>query len=208
MLKALSQSRSVGRITLGIGGDNPIFRQVLGICSVLAVTNLVVNSALMAVGLVFTTSLSSLTVSLLRRATPRRIRMMTQTLIIASYVIIFKTIIDAYVPAIAANLGAYVGLIITNCIVMGRCEAFANDNPPLVALADGFGAGVGYSLVLVAVAVIRELLGFGSVGGVRVLGSWWTRWTVMVTPPGAFFVLAALVWIVNAVWKQRDEPKK
>jgi len=198
----------VGRIKLGIGGDNPIFRQVLGICSVLAVTNLVANSALMALGLVFTTSLSSLTVSLLRRSTPHRIRMMTQTLIIACYVIIFKTVIDAYLPEIASNLGAYVGLIITNCIVMGRCEAFANDNPPLVAFADGLGSGIGYGLVLLVVAFIRELLGFGTVAGLPVLGGGWTRWTVMVTPPGAFFVLAALVWIANSVWKQRDDRKR
>ena len=203
MLRALRQSRSLGRVRLGIGGENPIFRQVLGICSVLAVTNLVVNSALMAVGLVFTTSLSSLTVSLLRRHTPRQVRMMTQTLVIACYVIIFKTVIDAYLPEIAGNLGAYVGLIITNCIVMGRCEAFANDNPPLVAFADGLGAGIGYSLVLLTVAAIRELMGFGTLAGAPVLGSWWTRWTVMVTPPGAFFVLAALLWIANALWRPR-----
>lgn len=202
MFGRIRQSREVGRLKLGIGGDNPIFRQVLGICSVLAVTNLVVNSALMALGLIFATSMSSLTVSLVRSFTPRRIRMMTQTLIISSYVIIFKTVIDAYLPEISSNLGAYVGLIITNCIVMGRAEAFANDNPPLVSFFDGLGAGVGYGGVLMMVAAVRELLGRGTLGGATILGDWWTRWTIMVAPPGAFFVLAALVWIVNAVWKK------
>jgi len=205
MLRELRQTRSFGRFEQGLVADNPIFRQVLGICSVLAVTNLVVNSALMAVGLVFTVSLSSLTVSLLRRLTPRRTRMMTQTLIIACYVIIFKILIDRYLPTISAQLGAYVGLIITNCIVMGRCEAFANDNPPVVAFFDGIGAGLGYGGVLLLVAFIRELLGRGTVAGATVFGDWWTRWTLMVTPPGAFFVLATLVWVFNALYGKKEK---
>jgi Na+-transporting NADH:ubiquinone oxidoreductase subunit D len=206
MLGALKRSRAYGRLDEGLTGDNPIFRQVLGICSVLAVTNLVVNSVLMAIGLIFATSLTSLTVAALRRITPHSTRMIAQTLIIACYVIVFKTVIDAYQPAIAANLGAYVGLIITNCIVMGRAEAFANYNPPAISFFDGVGAGLGYGLVLVAVALVRELLGFGTIAGRPVLGSWWTKWTLMVTAPGALFVLATFTWIVNAVWRPKARP--
>jgi len=123
-----SETRKI--ITDGIWRNNPIFRQVLGICSTLAVTNLVVNTVVMCVALVFTLSLSAATVSLLRKFTPRNIRMMVETLIIAFYVIVVDLVLKAYWPEMSTNLGPYVGLIITNCIVMGRCEACGNINPP------------------------------------------------------------------------------
>ncbi len=155
----------------GLWKDNPVLRQVLGICSVLAVTNLLVNTMVMCAGLIFTASMSSLTVSLLRKYTPMRIRMMAQTLIIASYVIIVDIVLKAYLPDISEALGPYVGLIITNCIIMGRCEAFARHNPPLPSSLDGVAVGLGYTFVLSTIAVVREALGFGTLFGYRV-GIW------------------------------------
>lgn len=189
----------------GLWKDNPVLRQVLGICSTLAVTNLLVNTIVMNLGMVFTLCMSSLTVSLLRNHTPVRIRMMVQTLIIASYVIIVDITIRAYLPDIGEALGPYVGLIITNCIIMGRCEAFARNNPPMPALIDGLAVGLGYALVLLIIAVFRELLGFGTLFGFRVMPKGFTPWTVMIMAPGAFFALGILIWIFRTIYPQINE---
>ncbi|MBW1996944.1 MAG: NADH:ubiquinone reductase (Na(+)-transporting) subunit D [Deltaproteobacteria bacterium] len=189
----------------GLWKDNPVLRQVLGICSTLAVTNLMVNTLVMNAGLIFTLSMSSLTVSLLRKYTPMRIRMMVQTLIIASYVIIVDIVIKAYLPDISEALGPYVGLIITNCIVMGRCEAFARNNPPLASLVDGIAVGIGYALVLMAIAIVREPLGFGTLLGYRIMPQDFTPWTIMIMAPGAFFMLGIYVWIIRAYFPQTGQ---
>jgi Na+-transporting NADH:ubiquinone oxidoreductase subunit D len=181
----------------GLWRDNPVLRQILGICSTLAVTNLMLNTLVMDAGLIFTVCMSSLTVSLLRKYTPMRIRMMVQTLIIASYVIIVDIMIKAYLPDISEALGPYVALIITNCIIMGRCEAFAKNNPPFVSFLDGLGMSLGYSLVLVAIAFIREPLGFGTLLGIRVMPEGFVQWTIMIMAPGAFFTLGILAWIAK-----------
>jgi len=187
--------RQVLRENIGI--NNPVFVQILGICSTLAVTNVLRNTVVMCAGVVFVTGLSNLTVSLLRRYIPGRIRMMVETLIIASYVIIVDVVLKAYVPDISRQLGPYVGLIITNCIIMGRAEAFALSNPPALSLVDGLTSGLGYSYVLLIIAFLRELLGSGSIWGSRVLGEWWTNWNIMVMAPGAFFMLALFIWVVK-----------
>ena len=192
----------------GLWKDNPVLRQVLGICSTLAVTNLMVNTLVMNAGLIFTLAMSSLTVSLLRNYTPMRIRMMVQTLIIASYVIMVDIVIKGYLPDISEALGPYVGLIITNCIIMGRCEAFARNNPPWPAFVDGLAVGIGYALVLMAIAIVREPLGFGTLLGFRIMPSGFTPWTVMIMAPGAFFMLGIYVWIIRAVFPQTVEIKK
>jgi len=178
--------------------ENPVIRQILGICSALAVTNLMANTFIMGMGVTFVTAFSSMTVSFLRHVIPRRIRMMVQTLVIASYVIIVDIILKAFLPEISANLGPYVGLIITNCIIMGRCEAYGQSNPPLLAFWDGMMSGLGYTLVLMFISFIRELMGFGTLFGIPILGDWWTRWTIMVMPASAFFVLAIIIWAVQA----------
>ncbi len=185
--------------------ENPIMRHVLGICSALAATNLVANTLVMSAGLVFALSMSCLTVSILRKITPMRIRMMVQTLIIASYVIIVDIIIKAYLPDISEALGPYVGLIITNCIVMGRCEAYARQNPPVPSFLDGLAVGLGYAAVLIIIALFRETLGFGTIMGYRVMPEDFTTWTVMVMAPGAFFMLGIFVWIVRAYFPQTYE---
>jgi len=195
----------------GLWRDNPIFRQVLGICSTLAVTNLVLNTVVMCVALVFTVSLSSATVSALRAYTPRNIRMMVETLIIAFYVIIVDVVLGAYWPSMRANLGPYVGLIITNCIVMGRCEAYGNANPPGGAFLDGFFNSLGYTFILLIVATFREILGMGSFMGMAMpffSGPGWDRWIIMVMPPGAFFMLGVVVWVFRWIQQSREEPQK
>jgi len=177
--------------------NNPVFVQILGICSTLAVTNVLKNTVVMVVGLIFTTALSSFSVSLLRKLIPSRIRMMVETLIIASYVIIVDLVLKAYMPDVSRQLGPYVGLIITNCIIMGRAEAFALSNPPFYSFLDGMFSGIGYGYVLIIIAFFRELLGSGTILGLQVLGSWWTKWTIMVMAPGGFFMLAIFIWIVK-----------
>lgn len=196
-----SQVRALAKRNLW--DENQVLRQILGICSLLAVTNLLINSLVMGLGLIFTVSLSSLTISLLRRYTPHRVRMMSQVLIIAAYVILFDIIIRANLPQVSRALGPYVGLIITNCIIMGRAEAFAQHNPPLLALLDGFFAGLGYTLVLLAVAFIRELLGFGTIFGFNVNFLGWETWTLMVMPPAAFFIIGVFIWIISNLVARR-----
>jgi Na+-transporting NADH:ubiquinone oxidoreductase subunit D len=191
----------------GIYKDNPVFRQILGICSSLAVTNLLLNSFVMGVGLIFVTAFSSFTVSLLRKQTPKHIRMMVQTLIISAYVIILDIFLKAYMPAMSKQLGPYVGLIITNCIIMGRAEAFAQLNKPLISFFDGFIMGVGYTVVLMVIAFFRELLGFGSLFGIQILGEGWVNWTLMIMPPGAFFMLGIVIWLTSNLFPKEDQDK-
>ncbi len=195
----------------GLWRDNPIFRQVLGICSTLAVTNLVANTLVMCTALLFTLSLSAATVSVLRTLTPRNIRMMVETLIIAFHVIIVDVVLGAYWPAMRANLGPYVGLIITNCIVMGRCEAYGNSRPPGEAFLDGLFNALGYSFILLIVATFREVLGLGTFLGAPVPffgGPVWDKWVIMVMPPGAFFMLAVVVWVFRSVQAAQEEKAK
>lgn len=184
-------------ILQGVWKDNPVFRQILGICSALAVTNLMMNSLVMGLGLMFVTAFSELTVSLIRKWTPKHIRMMVQTLIISAYVIIVDIFLKAYLPPISEALGPYVGLIITNCIIMGRCESFAQNNPPMLSFLDGLASGAGYLFVLLAISFVRELLGFGTLFGLTVLGDSWISWTLMIMPPGAFFMLGVIIWITK-----------
>ncbi len=191
----------------GLWTDNPVLRQILGICSTLAVTNLMVNTLVMNAGLIFALCMSSLTVSLLRNITPLRIRMMVQVLIIASYVIIVDLVIQTYLPQISEALGPYVGLIITNCIIMGRCEAFARNNPHWPSFLDALAVGVGYALVLILIACIREPLGFGTILGLRIMPEGFVPWTIMIMAPGAFFTLGILVWVVRAFYPLQTEEK-
>jgi Na+-transporting NADH:ubiquinone oxidoreductase subunit D len=184
-------------ILQGVWKDNPVFRQILGICSALAVTNLMMNSLVMGLGLMFVTAFSELTVSLIRKWTPKHIRMMVQTLIISAYVIIVDIFLKAYMPPISEALGPYVGLIITNCIIMGRCESFAQNNPPGLSFIDGLASGAGYLIVLLSISFVRELLGFGTLFGLNILGESWISWTLMIMPPGAFFMLGIIIWITK-----------
>ena len=195
--------------------ENPITRQVLGICSALAVTNLLFNTLLMCLGLIWATAMSAATVSLMRNYIPKRVRMMVEVLIIAVYVIMVDIAMRAYFPDIHKVIGPYVGLIIPNCIIMGRLEVFASKNRPVAAICDGLGAALGYSVILMSIAVVREILGFGTVFrgsalAVTVIaqtpGAWWRPWTLMIMPPGAFFVLGIGVWAARW-WDLRQEAR-
>jgi Na+-transporting NADH:ubiquinone oxidoreductase subunit D len=190
--------------------NNPVTVQILGICSTLAVTNIFMNTLIMGLGLTFVTTFSSFTISLMRNIIPSRVRMMVQTLIIASFVVIVDISLKAYVPDISRALGPYVGLIITNCIIMGRLEAFASSNPPVLSFIDGIWSGIGYSWVLLVIAFFRELLGFGTIFGFSVMNpimhslgvsEGWIQWSFMIMAPGGFFMLAIFIWIANSFTK-------
>ena len=187
-------------ISRNVWKDNQVLRQILGICSSLAVTNLMTNSLVMGLGLTFVTAFSSLTISVLRNVIPHKVRMIVQTLIIASYVILVDIFLKANMPDISKALGPYVGLIITNCIIMGRAEAYAQKNPPLLSMLDGIFAGIGYTIVLLIIALFRELLGFGTIFGFDVNFIGFESWTIMVMPPAAFFLIGILIWITSNIF--------
>lgn len=203
----MSATTFTGNLKDNLWTNNPIFVQILGICSTLAVTNNLVNTAIMTVALVFVTGLSNFTISLIRDLVPRKLRMITQTAIISLFVILVDIVMRAYVPEIHKSLAAYVGLIITNCIVMGRMEAFAQANKPLISLWDGITSGLGYMAVLMLIAFVRELFGFGTLFGATVFEvynpaegtGWFTPWGIMVTPASAFFLVAGVIWAAKAI---------
>lgn len=178
----------------GLWTNNPIFVQVLGICSTLAVTNNVRNTLIMAAGVTFATALGSLTLSAIKGLIPRKVRMIVQVLVLSFYVILVDIVLRAYAPAISKQLGPYVGLIITNCILMGRAEAYAAANPPWPSFVDGLANGLGYGAVLLGIALVREFLGFGSILGIKLVGDWFTPWTIMIMAPSAFFLVALALW--------------
>lgn len=188
--------------------NNPVFVQILGVCSTLAVTNNLTNTFIMTVSVTFVTAFSNLSVSILKNYIPRKVRMIVQTLIIAFFVIIVDIMLRAYLPDISRSLGPYVGLIITNCIIMGRAEAFAQSNPPLISFWDGITSGIGYMWVLMIIAFFRELLGFGTLFGMQILSIGFTPWTIMVMAPSAFFILGILIWVVKTNMMRQDEKKE
>ena len=195
----------------GVWTSNPLAIQVLGICSALAVTNKLSNSLVMGVALLFVCVGSNLFVSLLRNHIPHRIRMIAEVAIIATFVILFDQFLKAYYWEMSKQLGPYVGLIITNCIVMGRAEAFALQNPPLVSMVDGVANGIGYGVALAIIGFFRELFGSGQValfGWTINLGSWYTPNQLMILAPGAFFVFGILIAVFNVVKGNDPEEEK
>ncbi|PKK95620.1 MAG: NADH:ubiquinone reductase (Na(+)-transporting) subunit D [Tenericutes bacterium HGW-Tenericutes-5] len=181
----------------GISRSNPIVVAVLGICSALAVTNKVENAIAMGLGVTFVIMASSLTISLIRNIIPPRVRMVTYMVVISTYVISVQAVLQAFFMPIADALGAYVGLIITNCIVMGRAEAFAVRNPVRYSLIDGFASGMGYTFVLLMVSVVRELLAFGTLLNIQIMPVTFPTWAVMALAPGGFFVLGLFIWLIR-----------
>jgi Na+-transporting NADH:ubiquinone oxidoreductase subunit D len=181
----------------GFKTNNPVFIAVLGICSSLAITNTVQNAIAMGLGVTFVVMTSSATVSLLRRFIPAKVRMVTYMVIISTYTIAVQMFLEAFFPDIYNALGAYVGLIITNCIVMGRAEAFAVKNPARYSLVDGFASGMGYMVVLILVSIIREPLAFGTLLGYQVMPEGFTTWVTMAIAPGGFFILGIFIWILR-----------
>jgi Na+-transporting NADH:ubiquinone oxidoreductase subunit D len=184
--------------------NNPIGLQVLGICSALAVTTKLETAAVMSVAVVAVLALSNLSISILRDFIPPSIRIIVQLTIIASLVIVTDQILQAFMFETSKQLSVFVGLIITNCIVMGRAEAFAMQNGPIESFIDGIGNGLGYGLVLFLVGFFRELFGSGSLFGVQVLplaseGGWYQPNGLMVLSPAAFFLIAGFIWVVRTI---------
>lgn len=188
-----------------IFNNNPIGLQILGICSALAVTTKMSVALVMCLALTFVLTLSNVFISMIRNQIPSSIRIIVQMTIIASLVIVVDQILGAVAYDISKQLSVFVGLIITNCIVMGRAEAFAMQNPPGLSFIDGLGNSLGYSACLMAVATIRELFGSGSLFGIEVLplvtnGGWYSPMGLMLLPPSAFFIIGLLIWALRA-WK-------
>jgi Na+-transporting NADH:ubiquinone oxidoreductase subunit D len=191
--------------------NNPIGVQVLGICSALAITTRMDKALVMSIGVVLVTMLANLAVSLVRNHTPSSIRIIVQLAIIASLVIVFDQVLKATLYELSLELSVFVGLIITNCIVMGRAEGYAMSNPPLRSLLDGLGNGLGYALVLLLVAFARELLGAGKVFGFTVLplvkdGGWYAPNGLMLLAPSALFIIGLLIWALRT-WKPEMQEK-
>lgn len=191
-----------------IFNNNPIGLQILGICSALAVTTQMSVALVMCIALTLVTAFSNLFISMIRNQIPNSIRIIVQMTVIASLVIVVDQILGAVAYEISKQLTVFVGLIITNCIVMGRAEAFAMQNPPGLSFIDGFGNGLGYSAVLMAVATIRELIGSGRLFGFEILplvtnGGWYNPMGIMLLPPSAFFIIGLLIWALRA-WKSEQ----
>ena len=191
--------------------NNPITLQVLGICSALAVTSQMSTSLIMALALTLVTAFSSAAISAIRNHIPSSIRIIVQMTIIASLVIVVDQILKAFAFEISKQLSVFVGLIITNCIVMGRAEGYAMKNPPLESFMDGIGNGLGYSLILVTVAFFREIFGSGKLLGMEIFplvkdGGWYDPNGLMLLPPSAFFIIGLIIWGVRE-WKPEQSEK-
>lgn len=205
-IKLKFKLKQYGRIFMNtLWHDNPICRMVLGICSTLAVTNRLNNAVAMGLGVTFTMAFSSTVLSVIRNVVPRRVRMIIYMIVISTCVIVVDRYLKAYFPDISEAMGPYVGLIITNCIIMGRAESYAALNKPFASFIDALGAGFGYTFALLVIAAVRELLGFGSLFNVNVLGPNWTSWVIMIMAPGAFLVLGVFIWILRAIQKSYDD---
>lgn len=197
----LKYKKSFNILQDGLSRQHPIVVAVLGICSALAVTNRVENAIAMGLGVTFVVMASSAVVSLIRNFIPAKVRMVAYMVIISTFVISLQLFLAAFFPLIEEQLGAYVGLIITNCIVMGRAEAFAVKNPLKYTLVDGFANGMGYTYILILVASVREILAFGTFLGMRVMPAGFNNWVVMAMAPGGFFVLALFIWLIRELSK-------
>ena len=205
----MSQIKTV--LTEPLFSKNPIAVQILGICSALAVTTSLQVTLVMCLALTSVTALSNTGIALIRNHIPNNIRIIVQMTIIASLVIVVDQVLKAFAYEISKQLSVFVGLIITNCIVMGRAEAFAMKNGPVLSFFDGVGNGLGYSVVLITVAVVRELFGAGKLLGFEVLplvteGGWYQSNGLLLLPPSAFFIIGGFIWVLRT-WK-KDQVEK
>jgi Na+-transporting NADH:ubiquinone oxidoreductase subunit D len=183
--------------------QNPVTLQVLGICSALAITNSLITALIMSLSLTSVVAFSNVCISLIRNHLPNSVRIIVQMTIIATGVILVDELLKAFAPDVARTLSVFVGLIVTNCIVLGRAEAFAVKNGPFMSFLDGIGNGLGYSIVLIIVATIRELFGAGTLLGIEILplvqnDGWYVPNQMMLLPPSAFFIIGFLIWFIRS----------
>ena len=191
-----------------IFNNNPIGLQILGICSALAVTSNLKTAIVMSIALTLVTAFSSMFISMIRQQIPSSIRMIVQMVIIASLVIVVDQVLKAFAYTLSKQLSVFVGLIITNCIVMGRAEAFAMSNPPVISFFDGIGNGLGYSAMLIVLGIVRELFGAGKLMGYTILpvvndGGWYLPNGMLLLPPSAFFLIGLIIWGLR-MWKKEQ----
>ncbi|MBK8327732.1 MAG: NADH:ubiquinone reductase (Na(+)-transporting) subunit D [Moraxellaceae bacterium] len=202
----MAEQHNTKEILLGpILNTNPVIFQVLGICSALAVTSSLKTAVAMSIGLTLVTAFANLFISMIRNVIPNSIRIIVQMVVVATLVIIVDQLLQAFAPVIAKQMSVFVGLIITNCIVMGRLEAFAMKNPPVISFIDGLGNGLGYSALLLVIAFVRELFGAGSLFGITILqtvnnGGWYIPNGLLLLPPSAFFLIGLTIWALRT-WK-------
>ena len=194
-------------------GSNPIALHVLGICSALAITTKLETALVMSLALTAVTAFSNLFISLIRNQIPSSVRIIIQMTIIASLVIVVDQILKAYSYEISKQLSVFVGLIITNCIVMGRAEAYAMKSPPMMSFLDGIGNGLGYSFILIVIATIKELFGFGTILGFEILplvtnGGWYQGNGLLILPFSSFFLIGGLIWFIRTIRPEQVEPKE
>ncbi|MDO4906916.1 NADH:ubiquinone reductase (Na(+)-transporting) subunit D [Neisseria sp.] len=198
-------------ISAPVAKNNPIALQILGICSALAVTTKLETAVVMAVSVSLVTGFSSLFISLIRNYIPNSVRIIVQMAIIASLVTLVDQVLQAFAYELSKQLSVFVGLIITNCIVMGRAEAFAMKEPPLDSFVDGLGNGIGYGVILVIVAAVRELIGSGKLFGITIMqtvqdGGWYQANGLFLLAPSAFFIIAFIIWALRT-WKPEQVEK-
>ena len=209
----MANKKEMKQVLLGpVLDNNPIALQVLGVCSALAVTSKMETAFVMALALTAVTAFSNLFVSAVRNHIPNSVRIIVQMAIIASLVIVVDQILKAYAYDVSKQLSVFVGLIITNCIVMGRAEAYAMKSPPLMSFLDGIGNGLGYSAILLVVGFFRELFGSGSLFGVEILplitnGGWYQANGLLLLPPSAFFIIAGIIWTLRTLKPEQVEAK-
>ncbi len=183
----------------GFWKNNPVLSSALGICSALAVTNKLANGIAMGLAVTFVVMAASFITSTIRDFIPQRVRMVTYVILISTFVVAVDQFFKAYYPDISRALGPYIALIITNCLIMGRAEAFASSQPAKFSLIDAFSHGMGYTITLIFLSAIRELLAFGTLLEIQIMSETWPRWIVMAMAPGGFFVLALIVWAVRSL---------
>jgi Na+-transporting NADH:ubiquinone oxidoreductase subunit D len=200
-LRRIAYTRPFRTFIAGFFKENAVTYQLLGLCSTLAVSNKMENAIAMGLGVVFVVTISSALISLLRRWIPPQYRMITYMIVTSTFVILVDQFLKANFPLISSQLGPYVGLIITNCIVMGRQEAFAIKNGAWLSFLDGLGSSMSYLYTLVILAFVREILGFGTLMGVRVMPESFPPWVVITMAQGAWFLLAIYYWIFRRVAK-------
>lgn len=210
----MADSKEMKKVLFGpVLDSNPIALQVLGICSALAITTKLETALVMGVALTTVVAFSNLFISIIRNQIPSSVRIIIQMTIIASLVIVVDQILKAYSYEISKQLSVFVGLIITNCIVMGRAEAYAMKSPPLMSFLDGIGNGLGYSFILICIGTVKELFGFGTILGFEILplvqnGGWYQGNGLLILPFSSFFLIGAMVWIIRTFRPEQVEPKE